>query len=409
MASNMTKAFQNKSRRALGCRPGYAGGGSTDVYRTGSNSFGDQGAQLMSQGAGGAGVVNAGAPLPAAAPSVSPSPSGPLDYSSGISRGPMKADGVSSIGAYADTMQGRIAADRDRMLQGGMSEATYQQFYSPDARMQQDAAAKVQQKLGMMSMSERDMLAGHNPNGPYKVNRGGNKVYGFETPDSRSLMHSQGVRSLGFGANQSMPGTSPEMQAALNRQAALQLSGYADGGAVVKEDPVEALLKRMKQNYGTTTSAPAPQPAPAPTPAPTTAPTPQPDPQRTPLDAIRQRDAELKRITNYSDGGTVRQVEFRGPGGPREDKIPVRFAGADIRVSDGERGVILPAKTAANPYAVDAIEDIIQETNDGRAPRRALGDGGRYADSNRIIPYQPTRVPQAEASTLDLVHRDDIP
>lgn len=409
MASNMTKAFQNKSRRALGCRPGYAGGGSTDVYRTGSNSFGDQGAQLMPQGAGGSGVVNAGAPLPAATPSVSPSPSGPLDYSSGISRGPMKADGVSPIGAYADTMQGRIAADRDRMLQGGMSEATYQQFYSPDARMQQDAAAKVQQKLGMMSMSERDMLAGHNPNGPYKVNRGGNKVYGFETPDSRSLMHSQGVRSLGFGANQSMPGTSPEMQAALNRQAALQLGGYADGGAVVKEDPVEALLKRMKQNYGTTTSVPAPQPAPAPTPAPTTAPPPQSDPRRTPLDSIRQRDAELKRITNYSDGGTVRQVEFHGPGGPREDKIPVRFAGADIRVSDGERGVILPAKTAANPYAVDAIEDIIQETNDGRAPRRALGDGGRYADSNLIGPAEVLKAKNAALYALPVERLPDAP
>jgi hypothetical protein len=85
----------------------------------------------------------------------------------------------------------------------------------------------------------------------------------------------------------------------------------------------------------------------------------------------------------------VRQVEFQGPGGPRDDKIPVRFAGADIRVSDGERGVILPAKTAANPNAVDAIEDIIQSTNDGRAPRRGLGDGGRYADSNLIGPPKP--------------------
>jgi hypothetical protein len=58
MASNMTKAFQTKSRRALGCRPGYAVGGTTDVFKTGSNSFSDMpgaGGQLMTPPMGGVG------------------------------------------------------------------------------------------------------------------------------------------------------------------------------------------------------------------------------------------------------------------------------------------------------------------------------------------------------------------
>lgn len=67
----------------------------------------------------------------------------------------------------------------------------------------------------------------------------------------------------------------------------------------------------------------------------------------------------------FADGGMVR---FSGKGGPREDKIPVKVAGESIRVSDGESAVILPAKTAANPLAVQAIGQVIQQSNDGRAP-----------------------------------------
>jgi hypothetical protein len=406
MASNMTKAFQTKSRRALGCRPGYAAGGATGVFRTGSNSFSDMpgaGGQLMAQPMGG---VGGGPPsLPTTPPTSPVSPGGGQSLGQGalgvpgensyISRGPMKTDGANSVGAYSDTPQGRIAADRDRMLQNGMSASTYQQFHSPDARMQQDAAAKVQNTLSSASSRDLDMLAGHNPTGMYSYNAGGNKVYANETADSRAQMRAQGMSSLGLAPGQTTPGAAPEMQAALKKQAGIQLGaqstaalwGYADGGAVVKpqEDPAEAVLRRMQQNYGVAAPAPRPQ---APAPAPTPAPAPQPE-RRTLGDIVRQRADELKRVTNYADGGTVRQVEFQGPGGPREDKIPVRFAGADIRVSDGERGVILPAKTAANPNAVDAIEDIIQSTNDGRAPRRGLGDGGRYADSNLIGPPKP--------------------
>lgn len=67
----------------------------------------------------------------------------------------------------------------------------------------------------------------------------------------------------------------------------------------------------------------------------------------------------------YADGG---MVKFAGKGGPRDDQIPVKVAGENIRVSDGESAVILPAKTAANPQAVQAIGQVIQQSNDGRAP-----------------------------------------
>ena len=55
MASNMTKAFQAKAKRSLGCRPGYDVGGMTDVFKTGSNSFSDQpgvGSTVMQPGVG---------------------------------------------------------------------------------------------------------------------------------------------------------------------------------------------------------------------------------------------------------------------------------------------------------------------------------------------------------------------
>jgi len=83
------------------------------------------------------------------------------------------------------------------------------------------------------------------------------------------------------------------------------------------------------------------------------------------------------RARQFANGG---MVKFSGKGGPREDKIPVKVAGADIRVSDGEKAVILPAKTAANPAAVQAIGAIIQQSNDGRAPDMGIEDGGEYRD-----------------------------
>jgi len=91
---------------------------------------------------------------------------------------------------------------------------------------------------------------------------------------------------------------------------------------------------------------------------------------------------------NYAAGG---MVKFAGPGGPRDDKIPVKVAGAEINVSNGENAVILPAKTAANPAALQAINGIIQATNDGRQP---MNGGGSFATGG--YPYDGKRPPTAQ-------------
>lgn len=86
----------------------------------------------------------------------------------------------------------------------------------------------------------------------------------------------------------------------------------------------------------------------------------------------------------FADGG---MVKFAGKGGPRSDKIPVKVAGENIQVSDGESAVILPAKTAANPKAVQAIGQVIQQSNDGRSPDMGIKDGGNYNDGE-LTPAQ---------------------
>lgn len=77
--------------------------------------------------------------------------------------------------------------------------------------------------------------------------------------------------------------------------------------------------------------------------------------------------------------GLTQRARFEGKGGPREDQIPVKVAGQNIKVSDGEEAMIIPAKTAANPDAMKAIMEIIRQTNDGREPGAQLKEGGKYA------------------------------
>lgn len=359
MASNMTKAFLAKDKRALGCRSGYAAGGTTDVFRTGSNSFSDRvgagaGSTLMTPPMGGADSsptappLGAGSSLGGTSSSLGGTSSqsrgllGAPDYGTGPKQtGFVWNDGTPRGGPTPDP--GQRPATQDPFAPAGVGRAPLMTM----AEMARGASAQDVAPAGvgrapLRTMAEQQMAQGVNPNGFYWAG----------------------------GAGDPMAVRLPNMP---------HQRGYADGGQVPsREDPAEALLRRMQQNYGVpaSTSPPVAQP-PVPQPQVPQHSAPQ---QRSLGEVVRQRTEELKRAANYADGGEVRQVEFQGPGGPREDKIPVRFAGADIRVSDGERGVILPAKTAANPHAVDAIEDIIEVTNDGRPPRRGLGDGGRYAD-----------------------------
>ena len=54
-------------------------------------------------------------------------------------------------------------------------------------------------------------------------------------------------------------------------------------------------------------------------------------------------------------------------------------SGEEIKVSNGEEVVILPAKTAQNPQAIAAISDVIEQSNDGRKPAMGMSPGGKYA------------------------------
>ena len=104
-----------------------------------------------------------------------------------------------------------------------------------------------------------------------------------------------------------------------------------------------------------------------------------------------RRRKQMKEAMNYEAGGMVR---FSGKGGPRDDRIPVKVAGQEINVSNGENAVILPAKTAANPAALYAIGGIIQATNDGRKPKMGMEKGGRYKDG--AYPYDDKPPPTAQ-------------
>ena len=89
------------------------------------------------------------------------------------------------------------------------------------------------------------------------------------------------------------------------------------------------------------------------------------------------------------DQAIAQRARFEGKGGPREDQIPVKVAGQNINVSDGEEAMIIPAKTANNPAAMKAIMDIIRQTNDGREPGPQLEDGGMYKDGSSLRTYEP--------------------
>jgi hypothetical protein len=75
--------------------------------------------------------------------------------------------------------------------------------------------------------------------------------------------------------------------------------------------------------------------------------------------------------TRGARGGIV-----RGPGGPRDDKVPLEIAGVPVKLSNQE--AVLPARTVDALGGPEAVERLIERTN-GRPPeRRGLRAGGRY-------------------------------
>lgn len=115
-----------------------------------------------------------------------------------------------------------------------------------------------------------------------------------------------------------------------------------------------------------------------------------------PLEMITARQQrQMSRTPGLADGGIPR-TRFEGKGGPRDDKIPVTVAGEQIKVSDGEEAVILPAKTAGNPQALAAIGQVIEQSNDGRKPAMGIEAGGRYAGGALKYPYDDEQPPTAQ-------------
>lgn len=164
------------------------------------------------------------------------------------------------------------------------------------------------------------------------------------------------------------------------RQNGLRTQNFADGGVV---DPVEALLARTKANYGVSNAS---QPAAQAAPQPAQQPAPQPAPPAKDnsgglfgkaLRGLRGR-AEA---ANFANGGIVK---ISGPGTGTSDDIPMKVnkggQSLDVNVSNGEALAVLPAKTAQNPDAVEAVNDIIYQTN-GKPPK-GLRAGGHYAEGS---------------------------
>ena len=160
----------------------------------------------------------------------------------------------------------------------------------------------------------------------------------------------------------------------------------ADGG-ITRQETADELMARMTAKYGAPAAGPAPQ-QPAPVAQQQAAPKPAPQqPASTGLGImgiLRGRKKAINKATNFANGGIAagapKRFKFEGDGGPREDKVPVKVAGQNINVSDGEQALIVPAKTAANAQAMKAIQDIIAGSNDGRQPDMGNGAGPNFSD-----------------------------
>lgn len=216
-----------------------------------------------------------------------------------------------------------------------------------------------------LTMTEKDKAMGLNPNRFYRAGaaddpHGANGLY-----QAASQKIASAATANALAPNQEAPQVDMPTYEKRSR-----MRSMADGGKI---DPVEEMLKRMAEKHGT----PVQQPAPRQPQQQIAKPVQQPQPQQPTgiIPTIKNRNEELKKALNYADGG---MMQFKGKGGPRDDKIPVKMAGSNINVSNGEAGLILPAKTAQNPQALAQIAQTIQASNDGRAPKMGIENGGKY-------------------------------
>lgn len=150
------------------------------------------------------------------------------------------------------------------------------------------------------------------------------------------------------------------MQKAFDKKSALRRIHMADGGLVDKAKTDigsrAATIDNAEQAAVAAKPAPAPVAAPAPKPM-------SEDAQRAAV-GMAPKKGFLRSLLGMAEGGHV-----RGPGGPREDKVPAML-------SNGE--YVLPAKTVQHLGGPEELDELVQQTNDGRAPRGNEERGERH-------------------------------
>lgn len=151
---------------------------------------------------------------------------------------------------------------------------------------------------------------------------------------------------------------------AFDKKASLRAIRMADGGLV--GEAKKNLGNRAATIDGAVDSAVRATPAPAPAPAPAApAPAPQSEDAKRAAVGMPPKKGFLRTMLGMAEGGHV-----KGPGGPREDKVPAML-------SNGE--YVLPAKTVQKLGGPEEIDELVRATNDGREPEGAEErDEGRH-------------------------------
>lgn len=388
-------------------RPGYQAGG--PIYQSG-NSFSDQQIGGPMKGIAGAGMsgqvdnmLGSTKAMPgsiASAPqsyagSVIPGQSGQQSVQSATNFG-MPPSGVApsatsqtiSTGDYSTGPKETGFVFSDGTRRDGLTQDQAKQLESQQAmqRAQQSANATAPSAAApLMTMAEKESSLGLNPNRTYTP---GSAMDPLASGGgiSQALKVANPSPSLPNVAVAQIPQIEPVGR---NRQ---RNRGFADGGILDKfiravgkvlpssnnekyEPGIQSRASEDPARHGRAEALnPRTQTASSDTP-----------PAGGFQEEAERRRKQMKEAMSYEAGGMVR---FAGKGGPRDDRIPVKVAGQEINVSDGENAVILPAKTAANPAALYAIGGIIQATNDGRKPKMG---GQRFAEGGPVR-YVPDEI-----------------
>jgi hypothetical protein len=217
-------------------------------------------------------------------------------------------------------------------------------------------------------------------------------------------------------------------------------AAFADGGSVAVVDAVNQIRARQRAmseaDPGGTVMKPAVQPLMSPTATPPVVAAPQPvpvapapQPQLPPPARVfgvplggpvgtglrklgfanggMATNTYLHRTDKYNQTGDPAASmadggEVRGPGGPREDKVPARGPGGEkVQLSDGE--YVLPKKTVDAMGGPEELDELVRQTNDGREPGPEFKEGVAHAASGWGLKKALSNTAAGEATMEDFV------